>query len=183
MAQKKARSRAGVKARKAGRGAGEIERYEKALEAFERAIKVLYKGEADKAKEQLEKLKESHADEVELVDRVNAYLAICERKLSPARKPKTTEEMVTQGVLLHNAGDSQQAIKVLSKALEMEPSNPYIAYCLAAAHARAGEASEAAKHLKQAIQADSTSRIHALADEDFASIRDRSELAAVLAEA
>jgi tetratricopeptide (TPR) repeat protein len=181
MAQKKARSKAGVKARKAGRGAGEIERYEKALEAFDRAIKALYKGEADKAKEQLEKLKESYGDETELLDRVSSYLAICERKLSPPKKPKTTEEMVTQGVFFHNSGDSQQAVKVLSKALEMDPSNPYIAYCLAAAHARAGDASEAAKHLKLAIQADSTSRVHALSDEDFAAIRDRSEIASVLA--
>lgn len=183
MAQKKARSKAGVKAKKAGRAAGEIERYEKAIESFERAVKALYKGEADKAKEQFDRLKESHGNEIELMDRVNSFLAVCERKLSPQRKPKTTEELVTHGVLLHNAGDSQQAIKALAKALEAEPSNPHIEYCLAAAHARAGEPTEAVKHLRQAIQFDRSSRIHALADEDFATMRDRSELSSLLSEA
>jgi tetratricopeptide (TPR) repeat protein len=183
MAQKKARSKSGVKSKKAGRGAGEIERYEKGLEAFEKAVKALYKGEVDKAKEQLERLRESHGDESELMDRVSSYLAICERKLSPQRKPKTTEELVTYGVILHNSGDSQQAIKVLAKALEAEPSNPHIEYCLAAAHARAGEPAEAAKHLRLAIQADRTVRVHALVDDDFRGVRDRSEVASLLSDA
>jgi tetratricopeptide (TPR) repeat protein len=183
MAHRKTRSKAAVHSKRARRGAGEIERYEKAVEAFERAIKALYKGEADRAKEQFEKLQESYADETELMDRVRAFLAVCERKLAPSRKPKNTEEMVTYGIMLHNAGDSQQAIKIFSKALEQEPSNPHIAYCLAAAHARLGDAASTAKHLREAIQADRTSRVQAIADEDFARVRDQSEVASLLAEA
>lgn len=183
MAQKKARSKSGVKSKKAGRGASEIERYEKGLDAFEKAVKAVYRGEADKAKEQLERLRESYGDESALMDRVNAFLAICEKKLSPQRRPKTTEELVTHGVMLHNAGDSQQAIKTLTKALEAEPSNPHIEYCLAAAHARADEPAEAARHLREAIRADRTVRIQALSDEDFTSIWDRTEVAALLSEA
>jgi Flp pilus assembly protein TadD len=183
MPQKKARSKSGVKARKAGRGAGDIEAYEKGLEAFEKAVRTLYKGEADKAKEQFERLRESHGDESELMDRVSSYLAVCERKLSPQRRPKSTEELVTYGVILHNAGDSQQAIKTLAKALEAEPSNAHIEYCLAAAHAKAGDSAEAAKHLRHAIQADRSVRINALVDDDFRAIRDRSEVAALLSEA
>jgi tetratricopeptide (TPR) repeat protein len=183
MAHRKTRSKAAVQAKRARRGAGEIERYEKAVEAFERAIKALYKGEADRAKEQLEKLQESYGDETELMDRVRAFLAVCERKLAPSRKPKTTEEMVTYGIMLHNEGDSQQAIKLFSKALEQDPANPHIAYCLAAAHARLGDAASTAKHLREAIQADRTSRVQAIADEDFARVRDQSEVASLLAEA
>jgi tetratricopeptide (TPR) repeat protein len=182
MAQKKARSKAGVKGKRAGRGAGEIERYEKALEGLEKAIRALYKGEYDKAKEQLEKLKETYGDEGEIQDRIQTYILVCERKLAPQKRPKTTEEMVTYGVMLHNDGDSREAIKMLGKALEADPSNPYIEYCLAAAHAKIGDGAATAKHLRQAIQADPLSRMQARADDDFAPVRHTTEVSALLSE-
>jgi tetratricopeptide (TPR) repeat protein len=182
MAQKKARGKAGLKSKKAGRGAGEIERYEKALEGLEKSLRALYKGEFDRAKEQLEKLKETYADEGELMDRVNTFLAICERKLAPQKRPKSTEEMVTYGVMLHNDGDSKEAIKMLGKALEADPSNAHIEYCLAAAHAKIGDGAATARHLRQAIQADPLSRMHARADDDFAPVRHTSEVVALLSE-
>jgi tetratricopeptide (TPR) repeat protein len=182
MAQKKARGKAGLKSKKAGRGASEIERYEKALEGLEKSLRALYKGEFDRAKEQLEKLKEAYGDEGELMDRVNAFLAICERKLAPQKRPKTTEEMVTYGVMLHNDGDSKEAIKMLGKALEADPSNAHIEYCLAAAHAKIGDGAATARHLRQAIHADPLSRMHARADDDFAPVRHSAEVVALLSE-
>lgn len=183
MAQKKARSKSGTRAKHAGRGAGELELYQKAVELFERALKTLYKGEYEKAKEQFESVRQTYALENDLLDRVQTYIAVCESKLAPQRRPKSTEEMVTQGVMLLNEGDTTQAIKVLTKALEAEPANPHIAYCLAAAYGRAGEAAESAKHLKQAIAADPTSRFHAQTDDDFAPVKNRSEIATLLTQA
>ncbi len=182
MAQKKTRSKTGMKSKRAGRAASEIEHFEKAVEGFEKALRALYKGEFDKAKEHLEKLKEGYADEGELMDRVNTYLAVCERKLAPQKRPKSTEEMITYGVMLHNDGDSREAIKMLGKALEAEPSNSHIEYCLAAAHAKIGDGAATAKHLRQAIQADPLSRIHARADDDFAPVRHTAEVVALLSE-
>ncbi len=182
MAQKKTRPKAAVKSRRAGRGASEIERYEKAIEGLEKAIRTLYKGEFDKAKDQLERLKEGYPDEGELMDRVQTFLLVCERKLAPPKRPKSTEEMITYGVMLHNDGDSREAIKMLSKALEAEPSNAHIEYCLAAAHAKTGDGAATAKHLRHAIQADPLSRIHARADDDFAPVRHTSEVSALLSE-
>lgn len=183
MPQKKTRSKSGVKSKRAGRGAGEMEIYEKAVEAFEKAMKTLYKGEFEKAKEQFESVLQNFPDESDLTDRLQTYVAVCERKLAPQRRPKSTEEMVTQGVMLLNEGDAAQAIKILSKALEADPTSPHIAYCLAAAYGRAGEATESARHLKQAIAADPTSRFHAQTDDDFAPVKNRSEIAALLAQA
>jgi tetratricopeptide (TPR) repeat protein len=180
MAQKKTRSKASAKSKRAGRGAGEIERYEKALDSFERALKTLYKGETEKARDQFAELKSGWAGESELMDRVNTFLAICESKLAPQRRPKTTEEMVTQAVMFMNSGDTQQAIKTLSKALEAEPSSPQIEYCLAAAHARTGDTAATIKHLKQAIAADPTNRIYARNDDDFDDVRDEDELASLI---
>jgi Flp pilus assembly protein TadD len=107
---------------------------------------------------------------------------VCERKLAPQKRPKSTEEMVTYGVMLHNDGDSREAIKMLGKALEADPSNAHIEYCLAAAHAKIGDGAATAKHLRQAIQADPLSRMHARADDDFAPVRHTAEVVALLSE-
>jgi tetratricopeptide (TPR) repeat protein len=182
MAQKKARSKSGLKSKKAGRGAGEIEHYEKALENLEKVLRALYKGEFERAQEQLERMKEAYADEGAIMDRVNTYLAVCARKLAPQKRPKSTEEMITYGVMLHNDGDSKEAIKMLGKALEADPENAHIEYCLAAAHAKIGDGAATAKHLRQAIEADPLSRIHARIDEDFAPVRHTAEVGALLSE-
>lgn len=182
MAQKTTRSKGapGSKSKKAGHAS---ERYQKALEGLERAMKSLYKGDPGKAKEYLQKLQEGYAEEIELMDRVKSYLHVCEKQLSPQRRPKNAEEMVNAGVMSLNAGDASQAIKHLSKALELEPKSAHVQYCLAAAHARSGDAPTAAKHLNQAINSDPSSRAHAKTDEDFASVRDAAELAAILVDA
>ncbi len=179
MAQRTTRSK-GAKGKKAGRAMSE--RYQKALESLERALKALYKGDPGKAKEHLEKLQETYPEERELMDRVHSYLLVCETQLSPQRRPKNAEEMVNAGVMSLNGGDAAQAVKHLSKALDLEPKSAHIHYCLAAAHARSGDASTTAKHLKQAISADPSSRFHAKTDDDFAGVRDTAEVAALLVE-
>lgn len=179
MAQKTTRAKGAKK--KAGRATSE--RYQKALEGLERALKSLYKGDVDRAKEQLEKLQETHPEETEIMDRVRSYLIVCERRLSPQRRPKTAEEFANAGVMALNERDPQQAIKHLTKALELEPKNAYVQYCLAAAHAHSGDASTTARHLKQAISGDPSARVHAKADRDFATVRESPEVAALLAEA
>lgn len=179
MAQKKSRSKASVKSKRARRGSGAVERYEKTLESMERGLKALYKGEVEKAKGQFEELLET-TEENELKDRLRSYLAVCEQKLAPQRRPKTTEEIVTQGILALNSGDAKEAIKHLTKALESDPKSAHIHYCLAAAYARSGDAASTADHLKTAIEADPTSRIHAKTDADFSALRDQEPVAALL---
>ncbi len=180
MAQKTTRSK-GARDKKAGRATNE--RYQKALEILDRALKALYKGDPGKAKEHFEKLQESHPEEKGMMDRVHSYLLVCEKQLSPQRRPKNAEEMVTAGVMSLNEGDAAQAVKHLSKALDLEPKSAHIHYCLAAAYALSGDASTTAKHLKQAISADPSSRFHAKTDDDFVSVRDTAEVAALLVEA
>ncbi|HSF18678.1 MAG TPA: tetratricopeptide repeat protein [Vicinamibacteria bacterium] len=179
MPQKK-RSKASVRSKRAGRGSAELENYQKALDGLERALRSLYKDEVEKAKEQLERLRDSFGSEQELMDRVQSYLVVCERKMAPPARPKSSEELVTQGVFELNGGNTQEAIKCFTKGLEQLPDDPYIRYCLGAAYARAGDAAEAAKHLRLAIQRDPTSRIHAKSDRDFASVLGSEEIAAAL---
>ncbi len=163
---------------KSGRDSGE--HYKKALEAFERAVKAMYKGDAAKAHEQFVALIKSYPEEKELLDRARSYAIACEQKTAPQRRLKTAEEHMTAGVASLNDEDLEQAIKHLSKAAELEPSNAHVHYCLAAAHAASGDAKQTAKHLTQAISGDPSTRIHARADEDFASVRNSDEVAPLL---
>lgn len=178
MATKATRPKSG-KGKKSG--AGPTERYQKALESFDRALKALYKGDAAKAKEQLEKIQETYPEETELLDRVRSYLLVCERQMAPQRRPKTAEEYVNAGIVTLNDGDAAQALKHLAKAAELEPKNAHVQYCLAAAYAVSGDAAESAKHLKIAIGTDPSAKVHAKADEDFAAVRNSSEVAPLLA--
>jgi tetratricopeptide (TPR) repeat protein len=180
MAKNTTRSKSDT-AKKLGRA--QSEPYQKALEGLEKSLKALYKGDPAKAKEQLTRLQKDYPGEKELMDRVQSYLVVCEQRLSPQKRPKNAEEMVTSGVISLNDGDHATAIKQLTKALELEPKSAHIQYCLAAAHALSGDAPSTAKLLKQAIGSDPSALVHARVDEDFSRVWDSEEVAVLLGEA
>ncbi len=182
MAQKKAAPRAKSKlfTRKK---AAKPERYTKAVEAFERAVKTLHKGDADKARGQFEAILSDVPDDREITDRVQSYISICDRqrKSRSSFSPRTFEELVTYGVFWHNQGDFDRAIKYLSKAVDTEPRSDHAHYCLAAAYSRHGDSRDATRHLKQALAGNPYNRVLAKWDEDFASLREEGEVAQLLA--
>lgn len=160
---------------------GAAERYQKALEGYDRGIKALHKGDPAKAKEQFDKLLQTYPEEKELMDRVRSFVTVCETRMAPQRRLKDAEEMINAGVVSLNDGDPHQAIKHLTKAAELEPKNSHAQYCLAAAYAVCGDATASARHLKLAISGDPSTQIHAKADEDFASVRSSADVASLLA--
>ena len=95
-------------------------KYQQALDLFERAVKALGKKDLGRARDLLDELLESHGDQQELVERARAYRAMCDRSLRPPR-PKTFEELLNYGVVLHNRGDYAQAVRYLHLALEIHP--------------------------------------------------------------
>jgi tetratricopeptide (TPR) repeat protein len=145
-------------------------RYQQAVDLFRRAIKALGRKDLDRARDLLDELLASHADHQELVERARAYRAMCDRPRRPAR-PKTFEELLNYGVVLHNRGDFAQAVRYLQQALEIHPRNEIALYCLAAAQARAGDATAALRALRSAIHANPASRTQARRDDDFAPLR------------
>lgn len=186
MAQKKAasRSKSGPSTRKrAARATGEeAERYNKALDTFERALKNLHKGETDRARDLFTSVLQDFSEERELGERARVYLAVCERqgRRSSTPAPRDFEEFVHYGVFHHNQGDYQKAAKYLERALELKPKSDYVHYCLAATYARLGDSKAAARHLKEAVQSDAYNRVLARLDEDFDPIRDQGEVAELL---
>ena len=155
-------------------------RYQQALDLFERAVKALGKKDLGRARELLDELLESHADQPDLAERARAYRAMCERSVRPPR-PRTFEEVLNYGVVLHNRGDYTQAVRYLQQALEIHPRHEGALYCLAAAQARAGDAAAALKALKSAIHASPASRAQARRDDDFAPLRAGAEFQALVA--
>jgi len=155
-------------------------RYQHALEIFERAVKALGRKDLDRSRELLDGLIEDFADQQELVERAKAYRAMCDRSRRPAR-PKTFEELLNYGVVLHNRGDFEHAVKYLRQALDIHPRSESALYCLAAAQARAGDAQAALKALKSAIHANPASRAQARRDADFEPLREAAAFQALVA--
>jgi tetratricopeptide (TPR) repeat protein len=157
-------------------------RYQQALDLFERAVKALGRKDFDRCRELVDGLIEDFGEQQELVERARSYRAMCDRSRRPAR-PKTFEELLNYGVVLHNRGDFAQAVKYLQLALEIHPRNESALYCLAAAQARAGDAPAALKALKSAIHANPASRAQARKDADFEPLRAAAAFQALVAPA
>lgn len=155
-------------------------RYRQALALFERAVKALGRKDLDRARALLDDLLEGHPDQQELVERARAYRVMCDRPRRPAR-PRTFEELVNYGVVLHNRGDFVQAIRYFLQALEIHPRHENALYCLAASQARHGDATAALKALKSAIHASPQSRALARRDDDFEPLRGAAEFQALVA--
>ncbi|MGE5125042.1 MAG: TPR end-of-group domain-containing protein [Betaproteobacteria bacterium] len=167
-------------ARKPARPPVTDRRYQQALDLFERAVKALGRKDFDRAKALLDTLLEEHADQQELLERARAYRARCARPRRLTR-PRTFEELLNYGVVLHNQGDFVQAVKYLSQAVELQPRSESALYCLAAAQARAGDTVAALRALRSAINANPASRAQARHDADFEPLRGAVEFRTLVA--
>ena len=147
-------------------------RFQQALDLFEKAVKALGRKDIDRARSLLDALVEGHPDQRELIERARAYRAMCDRaRERRTPRPRTFEELLNYGVVLHNRGEFSQAVKYLQQALEIHPRNDGALYCLAAAQARKGDAAAALKALKSAIHANPATRTQARKDDDFQPLR------------
>lgn len=155
-------------------------RYQQALGLFEKAVKALGRKDFDRARGLLDDLLDGHPEQRDLLERARTYRALCERSKRPGR-PKTFEELVNFAIVQHNRGDFAQAIKLLTQALEIHPRNESALYCLAAAHARAGDPAAAIKSLRSAISANPASRAQARKDADFEPLRGAVDFEALVA--
>ena len=168
--------------RKAAPAPGGDRRYRQAVELFEKAVKAFGRKDFARARGHLDRLLESHGDEADLAERARSYLVMCDR--ADGRKPprpRTFEEVLNYGVVLHNRGEYGQAVKYLRQAVDKHPRNEHALYCLAAAQARAGETEAAVKALRSAIQANPASRTQARQDPDFEALRTQEGFQALVA--
>ena len=157
-------------------------RSQAAIDLFEKGARALGKRDYAKARDHFEGLISQFPDERDVVERARAYRVLCDRALDkrPPFKPKTFEEVLHQGVFLHNKGEYEDAIKLLKQAAEMQPRNEHAHYCLAATSARAGDSAAALRALKQAVDLGPQNRTQARSDTDFDTLREDEQFVAIL---
>jgi tetratricopeptide (TPR) repeat protein len=156
--------------------------YRQAVDLFEKGVKAFGRKDVDRARSHLESLIETHPDQRDLVERARSYLAMCDRADGPkAPRPRTFEELLNYGVVLHNRGEHADAVKYLEQAVGKQPKNEHALYCLAAAQARAGETAAAVEALRSAIQINPASRNQARQDPDFEALRGDETFAGLVA--
>ena len=126
----------------------------------------------DRGRDLFDALIDGFPDERDLLERARAYRALCERAREASARPKTFDELLHHGVVLHNRGDFEDALKFLRQAAEIHPRNEHVLYCMAAAPARAGDTQAALKALQSAIHANPASRAQARRDSDFEPLRE-----------
>jgi len=156
-------------------------RYQQAMERFEKALKAFGRKDFERAGALLDSLIADHEDHLDLVERARAYRAMCDRAKGRPPRPRSFEELLNYGVVLHNRGEYEGAIRYLRQAVEKHPRNENALYCLAAAQSRAGEVGAALKTLRSAIHANPASRTQARQDADFQPLRGEGEFQALVA--
>jgi tetratricopeptide (TPR) repeat protein len=154
-------------------------RHQQALSLFEKALRAFGRRDLERARELFDAVLAEHAELPELVERARSYRAMCQKPR--ASRPRTFEELLNYGVLLHNRGEYTLAVKYLGQALSLQPSDEGALYCLAAAQARAGDATAALRALRAAIHANPATRSQARHDADFALLRGHGEFVSLLA--
>ena len=86
--------------------------YETAMKGYASALGLLRKGDFERAKEQLRAVQIAAPKELELVDRAEIYLRVCDRRLAQEPDTPSGRELYRQAVFLSNAGDWDAAIEL-----------------------------------------------------------------------
>jgi tetratricopeptide (TPR) repeat protein len=145
------------------------EKYLAAVRNFETGVRMFQKQNYERAREVFEKLLVGST--VEVRNRAQVYLHLCEQKLAQTGpSPRTPEDYYHLGVAQLNARQVEAALENLTRANKLRPNQEHIRYALAAAHALAGNADAALEHLTAAIGLRPGNRYQASKDEDFHSL-------------
>jgi tetratricopeptide (TPR) repeat protein len=147
--------------------------YEAALTEFAAAIERLGRRDHAGALELFRKLESEQSDEPELADRARTYAKICARRLAPAEQdPPDADACYYRAVLLANEGRAAEAIRLLDRAVDHDPTSVRFRYARACAWALEGKVEAAVADLRQAIVGDPRVRFQAANDTDFERIRE-----------
>ena len=158
------------------KSAGHHKRFQQASTLFTKAMKLLHKGEFQKAGQQFTEILESFPEQTDILDRARSYSQLCAREARRSTpRPKEFDDLLHYGVYLHNEGDFKGAMKALTQAAAIHPRNEHVLYCLAATQAQTGDTAAAMKALKSAISANEESKAQARLDPDFEPLREEAE--------
>jgi tetratricopeptide (TPR) repeat protein len=149
-----------------------------ALGRLEKAIKGIYQKDFKKARAELKSLIEDHTGETEILARARSYLQICIREEAAHKKPAATnDQLYGLGVMEHNIGNYEGALANFRQSLDQRPGADYTHYSIASSLAMKGDALDAIRALRRAIELNEDNRIYAKNDSDFLSLHVHKEFA------
>jgi tetratricopeptide (TPR) repeat protein len=123
-------------------------------------------------------------EEIELHERAQLYIRVCERQLTPLdATPKTPEEQVYAATLAMNAGAVDRAISLLNAALQQQADNDAAEYMLGVALATKGDQQGALQHVARALELNPDSRDAMRKEPELEALRETAEFQALLAAA
>ncbi len=147
------------------------------------ALASLNKKQYPKTQKLLSQIKKGFPTEIDVLARVDLLLRVCETRIDAAasKGPTSSEEAYDLGVLHHNQGLYDNALKLFEKAQKLgKGETDHIDYAIAATEASLGNIQSALKNLQSAIKSNPQNRIFARNDPDFEPLARNKEFEQVL---
>jgi len=154
-----------------------------AIKSLDSAIKIMKKGQYDKAKELLAGLRDEHEQDLELRGKTTTLIKICEKSLNKPDKPFDASasadpvELFNIGVFLHNSREYKEALKCFEKALKKSKDNAdHYYYAMAASKVLLEDYEGALADLAKSFEISEENYFRVQNDPDFAALREQEEL-------
>ena len=158
--------------------------YADAVLLYERGLQALQAKRYRDAADTLKRVIAEFPEEIELHERAQLYIRVCERQLAPLdATPKTPEEQVYAATLALNAGTVDRAVGLLNAALQQHADNDAAEYMLGVALATKGDRQGALQHLGRALELNPECRDALRKEPELEALRETEELQALLADA
>ena len=158
--------------------------YADAVLLYERGLHALQARRYREAAETLKRVIAEFPEEIELHERAQLYIRVCERQLAPLdATPKTPEEQVYAATLALNAGTIDRAVSLLTAAVQRQADNDAAEYMLGVALATKGDQQGALQHLGRALELNPDCRDAMRKEPELEALRETEALQALLAAA
>ena len=126
--------------------------YADAVILYERGLQALQAKRYRDAADTLKRVIAEFPEEIELHERSQLYIRVCERQMAPPDStPKTAEEQVYAATLAVNAGALDRAVAHLTAALQQQKDHDAAEYMLGVVLAAKGDEQGALIHLARAV--------------------------------
>jgi tetratricopeptide (TPR) repeat protein len=154
--------------------------YADAVLLYERGLQALQAKRYREAADTLKRVISEFPEEIELHERAQLYIRVCERQLTPPDStPKTPEEQVYAATLAINTGAVDRAIALLTAVLQQQPDNDGAEYMLGVALAARGDRPGALQHLARALELNPDTRDAMRKDTELEGLRETEEFRAM----
>ncbi len=147
---------------------------------YDKAMSLFSAGDLARAKEILDQV--AAGPNREIAHAAKMHAAASERRLiaEAELKLQTAEDYYNYAVTLINQRKPQEATKYLLRALESASISDHIHYALAISYGLLNQLSDAAKHLRRAVELNPKNRTVARNDPDFESFIQSPEISSIL---